>query len=91
MGVFTVTHPFHPLNGQTLEVLVVRHLWGADRVSYVGSDGRSRSIPIEWTDLGLVDAFTVMARGRAPFRLEDLVALRSLIPAAPEAGSGEDK
>jgi len=80
------------LSGQTLEALVVRHLWGADRVSYVGADGRSRSIPIEWTDLGRVDAFTVMAGGRAPFRLEDLVALRALITGVPEGASpGGDK
>jgi hypothetical protein len=39
--VFTVTHPFHPLSGQTLEILVVRTLWGADRVCYAGSDGRT--------------------------------------------------
>lgn len=66
---------------------MVRHLWGADRVCYVGSDGRSRSVPIEWTDLASVDAFAVMAQGRAPFRLEDLVALRGLVPEAPEAES----
>ena len=82
---FTITHPFHPLSGQTLEVLVVRHLWGADRVCYVGSDGRSRSVPMEWTDLAGVDAFVAMAQGRAPFRLEDLVALRALVPGAPGA------
>lgn len=91
--VFTVTHPFHPLRGQTLEVLVVRNHWGADRVSYVGPDGRSRSLPIEWTDLASEDAFVTMARGRAPFRLADLLELRALVPRARRARgrAGRDK
>ena len=88
--VFTVTHPFHPLSGQTLEVLVVRNLWGADRVCYAGPEGRSRSIPVEWTDLAGVDPFVVLARGRAPFRLVDLLALRSLLSQVQEEAGEED-
>jgi hypothetical protein len=60
--------------------LVVRNLWGADRICYTGPDGRTRSVPIEWTDLGEVDPFVVLAQGRSPFRLEDLLAVRARVP-----------
>src|SRR5881396_2978841 len=49
--VFTVTHPFHPLRGQSFDLLAVRNNWGGDRVSYVDAQGRLRTLPIEWTDV----------------------------------------
>jgi len=47
-----VTHPFHPLNGQRLEVLYVKRR-GADTV-FVCSGGVSGQItlPLAWTDRG---------------------------------------
>lgn len=47
-----VTHPFHPLNGQRLEVLYVKRR-GADTV-FVCSGGVSGQItlPRAWTDRG---------------------------------------
>ena len=33
-GVFTVTHPFHPLYGQQFEILSYRHNWGEYRVTF---------------------------------------------------------
>jgi len=94
--VFTVTHPFHPLHGQTFELLTYRFNWGEDRVMYVGSNGRTRSLPVGWTNVAAVDPFVGIAAGRAPFRLEDLLALTALVrdisPArrnrAPGKGSG---
>jgi hypothetical protein len=61
-----------------------------DRVCYAGPDGRSRSVPIEWTDLGEVDAFVAVANGRAPFRLVDLQALRAVVPRAPTKGKNAE-
>lgn len=77
---FTVTHPFHPLYGQTFESLGALRLWGSDRVAYVGPEGRMRSLPAEWTDVDSIDPFVAVAAGRAPFRLADLLALRALVP-----------
>jgi len=54
---------------------VVRQLWGRDRVSYLGPEGRIRSVPLEWTDLMPSDPFVVVAEGRAYFRVVDLLAL----------------
>src|SRR5215470_4148007 len=51
LQVFTVTHPFHPLRGQTFEILAVRNNWGGGRVSYLDTRGRLRTVPVEWTDM----------------------------------------
>jgi hypothetical protein len=46
---------------------------------YVGPNGRTRSLPVGWTNVAPVDPFVTVAAGRAPFRLEDLLALTALL------------
>jgi len=46
---------------------------------YVRADGRTRSLPVGWTNVAPVDPFVRVAAGRAPFRLEDLLALTALL------------
>ncbi len=46
---------------------------------YVGPNGRTRSLPVGWTSVAPVDPFISVAAGRAPFRLEDLLALTALL------------
>jgi hypothetical protein len=46
---------------------------------YVGPNGRTRSLPVGWTSIAPVDPFVTVAAGRAPFRLEDLLALTALL------------
>jgi hypothetical protein len=77
--VFTVTHPFHPLKGQTFEVLAVRNNWGGDRVSYLDAAGRLRTLPVEWTDVHGPDPVVMLSAGRAFFRADLLRQLRKLI------------
>jgi hypothetical protein len=77
--VFTVTHPFHPLRGQSFELLAVRNNWGGDRVSYLGMDGRLRTLPIEWTDVFQTDLVVTLGAGRAFFRTDLLRQLRRLV------------
>ena len=77
--VFTVTHPFHPLRGQSFEVLAVRNNWGGDRVSYLGAEGRLRTLPIEWTDVRELELIVELGAGRAAFRADLLCQLRALI------------
>jgi hypothetical protein len=79
MQVFTVTHPFHPLRGQTFELLAVRNNWGGDRVSYVDTRGRLRTLPVEWTDAHMPDPVVTVGAGRALFRADLLRQLRRLI------------
>ena len=79
MQVFTVTHPFHPLRGQTFELLTVRNNWGGDRVSYVDAGGRLRTLPVEWTDAHMPEPVVTVGAGRALFRADLLRQLRRLI------------
>ena len=63
---------------------------------YVGPNGRTRSLPVGWTNVAAVDSFVSVAAGRAPFRLEDLLGLTALVRAirpvrrdrASQKGSG---
>ena len=52
MGFVVITHPFHPLRGQRLEVLFAKRR-GADRVFVcAGVVGDRVTVPRSWTDRG---------------------------------------
>jgi hypothetical protein len=70
---------FHPLSGQSFEVLVIRNNWGGDRVSYLDTKGRLRTLLVEWTDIHAPDPVIAVGAGRAFFRADLLRQLRSLI------------
>jgi hypothetical protein len=74
-----VTHPFHPLCGQQLQLVERCRSWGEDRVYASDAEGRLYHLPAGWTDAGPVDPFVVIAAGRTPFRFDDLVALTDLV------------
>jgi hypothetical protein len=76
-----VIHPFHPLSGRQLDVVVRKHNWAEDRVFFFDDDGQFRSVPAAWTDVDPSDPFVVMADGRSPLRVADLLALAELIDA----------
>ena len=77
---FAVTHPFHPLTGQKLELVGYAHTWGEHRVFFRKSgEERVYSIPAPWTDVEGDDPFVVMSAGGAHFRVEDLLALASVL------------
>jgi len=67
------------LRGQSFELLAVRNNWGGDRVSYLGPDGRLRTLPLEWTDVLEPDLLITVSAGRAFFRTDRLRQLRRLI------------
>ena len=78
--VFTVTHPFHPLTGQTFTVIAQRLAWGEPRVFFQDPvTGHLRSLPTTWTSLAPPDPFVVLAAGRAMLRLTDLQTLAHLL------------
>ena len=79
MGRVRILHPFHPLCGQSFELVSVRHNWGDARVDYRDGAGRLASIPAAWTDLGAPDPVVTVSAGRSAFRLQDLVALAHLL------------
>jgi hypothetical protein len=74
-----VTHPFHPLAGRDFDLVVRKNYWAEDRVFFFGDDGQLGSLPAGWTDIDPADPFVVVAAGRSLFRVEDLVALASLL------------
>ena len=70
-----MTHPFHPLFGQSLELAAQAREWGEERVYYRDRSGRMRFLPACWTSVGVTDPFVLLAADRAYFRLEDLIRL----------------
>jgi hypothetical protein len=44
-GIFTVTHPFHPLFGQQFEILTCRHNWGEYRVTFYDTPEHVQALP----------------------------------------------
>jgi hypothetical protein len=81
-----VTHPFHPRFGREHELVVRRQNWGEDRVCVRDEHGEVRSLPTAWTDMVAADPFVVMAAGRCPFRVTDLLELADLGGAAALRG-----
>jgi Family of unknown function (DUF5372) len=70
---FTITHPFHPLCGQTFPLLSQRFAWGEERVFFLDQETHEvRSLPLAWTNLALPDPFLVVAGGKAVLRFSDL-------------------
>ena len=73
-----MTHRFHPWYGRAYEFVARRRNWGEDRIYFHDEDGALQSVLTGWTDMADVDPFVVMAAGRCPFRVEDLLALAEL-------------
>lgn len=48
-------------------------------MSYAGSDGRLRTLPVEWTDVLEPDLVVTVGAGRALFRTDLLRGLRRLV------------
>jgi hypothetical protein len=82
-----VTHPFHPWHGRSFEFVVRRLNWGEDRVYFRNEEGEVVALPTAWTDAAGEDPFVVLAAGRSPFRVEDLLALADLVSRLDRAGS----
>jgi hypothetical protein len=76
-----VTHPFHPFAGREFAFVKRRRNWQLDRVYLDVGEGELVSLPAEWTDAVPADPFVVVARGRAPFHVDALLALSELVAA----------
>ena len=78
-----ITHPFHPWKGRVLEVFEHRQDWNGDRVYFHDEGGCLRSVPAGWTDVAGMDPIEVIGKGRARFRIDDLIRLVELIESIP--------
>ena len=76
---FLVTHPFHPLHGQHIELVGVRHNFDGLTLFFLDANGNKRSIPASHTNVQSPDPLTTFAAGRAFFRAIDLVEMAKLI------------
>ena len=77
---FTITHPFHPLSGQTFPLLSQRFAWGEERVFFADPQTQQvRSMPLAWTNLALPDPFVVVAAGKAVLRFSDVQQLTQFL------------
>jgi hypothetical protein len=74
-----VTHPFHPLCGHEFELIEYNQAWGENRVTFLDSSGQLQRLPASWTDVIGDDPFLVVAVGRSPLRVTELVRLVDLI------------
>lgn len=74
-----MSHPFHPLAGWQFDLVVRKKNWAADRVFFFDADGQYRSLPAAWTDVDPDDPFVAIAAGRSALRVEDLIALATLL------------
>jgi hypothetical protein len=85
-----ITHPFHPLKGQSFEMISRSPHWGEDRVIYRAADGTLPTIAAAMTDMEQPDAFRRVAAGRAAFRTADLLALLTLLDRISAPVEAED-
>jgi hypothetical protein len=69
-----VTHPFHPLSGQRLQVMFERKLPGGLVVHCEGGPLGSFQLPVAWTDRG-------QPMAREPLTCEVLAGLAAAIEA----------
>jgi len=68
---FTITHPFHPLCGQTFHLLSQHFAWGEERVFFADPQTHQvRSLP---------DPFLFVAAGKTVLRFSDLQQLAQLL------------
>ena len=74
LGSLVVTHEFHPLRGQRLEVLLERRCGGVRVFVCDAGDGRNLELPADATDRGLV-------AGERPLSFEVLVGLVAVVVA----------
>ena len=74
-----VTHPFHPLSGREFDLAFRRKAWGEDRVFFFDADGNVCGLPAGWTDADPADPFIVVAAGRSPLRVGELLELAGLL------------
>jgi hypothetical protein len=87
---FTITHPFHPLHGQTFPLLAQRLAWGEERVFFPDPQTHElRSLPLAWTSLALPDPFLVVGKSLAVLRFGDLQQLAQFLRQQPTRGQEE--
>ena len=74
-----MTHPFHPLSGQSFVCVGERYNRYGRRLLLQVDEMTICSVPRQWTDLVAPDPEAVIGGGRALFRVADLLELEGLL------------
>lgn len=74
-----MTHPFHPLTGQSFACVGERYNRYGRRLLLQVDEMTVCSVPSQWTDLVAPDREVVIGKGRALFRIRDLLELEGLL------------
>ncbi len=74
-----VTHPFHPWCGRRFPCQYCLTTGNVRLVRCIVDENTLRCLPRAWTDWRVVDDFERDSAGRALFRADCLVTLRSLV------------
>jgi hypothetical protein len=74
-----VMHPFHPLSGHQMACVGERYNRYGMTLLLESGDGSIYSVPPQWTDLVSPDPEIVIGKGRALYRVVDLLELALLM------------
>jgi hypothetical protein len=74
-----VTHPFHPLSGRQFVCLGEQFCRYGTRLLLRIDGARICVVPRKWTDAADPGPEVVIAAGRAPFLVDDLIELAELV------------
>jgi hypothetical protein len=77
---YRITHPFHPRQGEELDLVRYRGSYGGEFVDGLDAAGELVTVPLGYTDaLGAQDPYLAIAAGRAALRPDDLLRLGKLV------------
>ena len=79
-----MTHPFHLLFGQELDVLDRRSFLDRECVDLEVEPGRVARLDVAWTSLGPTDPFVARSAGRSLLHVAKLARLCELVAAMRE-------
>ncbi|HMK96417.1 MAG TPA: DUF5372 family protein [Acidimicrobiales bacterium] len=74
-----ITHPFHPYSGQQFPCVGERYNRYGKRLLLQIDRRTVCSVPPQWTDLVIPDVEMALGKGRALFRIADLLELARLV------------
>ena len=78
MGSLTITHPYHPLKGQSYDILKIKKINGERRYS-LRVDDDVVCVPESWTDRCIVHQIDLSEDRHLPFSAAELAELAGLL------------
>jgi len=85
LGSARVTHPYHPLRGQTFPVLKVRRVGGVEFLSLQETSGSTLYIPLAWTDRAETSCWQILGKNPPCFSVPALWTLVELFDSLSES------